>query len=88
MFWQLLWCVAVACGPGQIKTDIGMSAYTKEQCVSEAHNRLDKEPNKLFVCRSFNPEAQRAYWDKWSAGNNPETDKEESIFIGPRTLSY
>jgi len=95
MFWQLLWCVAIMCEPGQMKTDIGITAgYTKEQCVAEAKKRLEQQPNTMFICRESKPAATRANFDSLiDAVKNgkplpPPIEEAETIFIGPKTLSY
>lgn len=92
--WKLVWCLAIACGPGDIKTDLSSPGYTKDECIAEANARLEREPQMMFVCQQSRPLLERSnlegVLDALKRGElvQPQYEEPESIAIGPRTLSY
>lgn len=86
--WKLVWCLAITCGPADIKTDLSSPGYSKEACVAEANRRLEREPQMQFVCKQFNPGATRRYINQIIAGESPDREPDAAIYIGPKTLSY
>lgn len=86
--WKLIWCIAIACGPADIKTDLSSPGYSKDACVAEANKRLTREPQMLFVCKELNPAATRRLVDQIVSGQTPDYEPDNAIYIGPKTLSY
>lgn len=87
--WRLMWCLAIACGPGDIKTDLSKDWYAdKETCVAEAESRLRLSPQMMFICEESNPPAMRRFIDQLVAGKKAELEPGNVVLIGPKRLTY
>ena len=93
--WRLMWCLAIACGPGDIKTDFATDWYaSKDECVVEANRRLEKEPQMQFICQEAKPVISKSNLNELLAAlkegkvMKPKYEEIDSVLIGPKRLTY